>query len=96
MHRPRLDENAGMLFVYPDQAPRGIWMKNTLLALDVLFLSDSGTVVSILRNLRPCQADPCPIFTSGAAARYMLEVGAGFVDRHQVEPGHDLMLDYRH
>jgi len=95
MHREHLQENQGMLFVYPDQALRGVWMKNTLLALDILFLSADGTILSMLRNLLPCRQDPCPIYTSGVPAQYMLEVNSGFIDKHGLAIGQTLMLDYR-
>ena len=96
MHRTQLAENQGMLFVYPDQAVRGVWMKNTLLPLDVLFLSADGKIVSILRRLTPCTQEPCPIYTSTTDASYMLEVNAGFVDRHRLTTNQDLMIEYRH
>ncbi len=79
MNRTGLDANSGMLFAYPDQAPRRVWMKNTLFPLDVLFLADDGRVVSMLDNLPPCQSDPCPIYNSQVAAMYMLELNAGFI-----------------
>lgn len=96
MQRPSLNENTGMLFVYPDEEIRGVWMKNTLLALDVLFLSESGLIVSMLRNLQPCKQTPCSIYSSQQKARYMLEVNAGFIDKHNIKIGQDVMLDYKH
>ena len=96
MQRTSLDENAGMLFVYPDQEIRGVWMKNTLLALDVLFFSESGQIVSMLRNLQPCKQTPCSIYNSQNKARYMLEVNTGFIDKHDIKIGQDVMLDYKH
>ncbi|MGY6275964.1 DUF192 domain-containing protein [Methylomonas sp. MgM2] len=94
MHRPSLPENSGMLFVYQDSAIRGVWMKNTLIPLDVLFLSDNGKVVSMLHNLQPCGKEPCPISVSTENARYMLEVTAGSIDKHHIGIGDMLLLDY--
>ncbi|MCQ8104349.1 DUF192 domain-containing protein [Methylomonas sp. SURF-2] len=96
MHREHLADNRGMLFVYPDQELRGVWMKNTLLALDVLFLSADHKVVSMLPHLTPCRHDPCPNYLSSAPAKYMLEVNAGFIEKNQIEIGREVMLDYRH
>lgn len=96
MHREHLQDNQGMLFVYPDQALRGVWMKNTLLSLDILFLSTDGMILSMLRNLLPCRQEPCPIYTSVVPARYMLEVNSGFIAKHQLEIGQTVMLDYHH
>ncbi len=94
MHRLQLDEDKGMLFVYQNQAIRAVWMKNTLIPLDVLFLSSDGKVLSMLPNLQPCKKDPCPVFTSRGNAQYMLEVTAGFIDKHRIELGQKLFLDY--
>ena len=68
-------------------------MKNTLIPLDVLFLSNNGKVISMLHDLQPCIQEPCPIFTSMDKAQYMLEVTAGFIDKHRIEVGQTLILD---
>lgn len=96
MHRNHLAENQGMLFVHSDQTIRHVWMKNTLIALDIIFLSDDGKIVSVLRNLPPCAQDPCPISASSAPAQYMLEVNAGFIDKHGIQPGQEVLLEYKH
>lgn len=96
MHREFLAENQGMLFVYPDLALRGVWMKNTLLTLDIVFLSADGAIVSMLRNLTPCIKDSCPVYTSKVPAQYMLEVNSGFIDKHQLQAGQKVTLDTLH
>lgn len=96
MHRPVLAQDRGMLFVFQEQAERSVWMKNTLLPLDVLFLSEDGAVVGLLADLSPCRQAACPIYDSGAPARYMLEVNAGFIAKHGIGLGQVLTLDYRH
>lgn len=87
MFRQDLGENQGMLFVYPDQAHRGVWMKNTLIALDVIFLSGDERIVAMLKDLPPCIKDPCRIYDSKLPARYILEVRAGFIDKHALKLG---------
>ncbi|MGZ4958186.1 MAG: DUF192 domain-containing protein [Methylomonas sp.] len=94
MDRTSLDEDKGMLFVFADQAPRGVWMKNTLLPLDVLFLDDQGSIVSMLDNLQPCTDDPCPVFDSEADAAYMVELNADFIENNNPEIGQQLQLPY--
>lgn len=96
MHRTQLENNQGMLFMHRDQAIRRIWMKNTLIALDVLFLSSDGKIVSMLRNLQPCKQDPCQIYSSAIKAQYMLEVNAGFIDKHQIILDQKVAIDYDH
>jgi len=96
MHRTELGKNLGMFFVYPDQTLQGVWMKNTLLALDVIFISDDGKIVSILENLLPCRHDPCPVYTSTAAAQYMLEVRSGFIAEQNIKIGQEVIIEYHH
>ncbi len=92
MYRTSLGEKQGMLFLYPDQALREVWMKNTLLPLDIIFLAADGRIVSLLNNLQPCRQDPCPIYDSNLPAMYMLEVNAEFIEKYQLKIGQLLVL----
>jgi hypothetical protein len=47
MHRKSLDEMAGMLFVWPEAAPRSFWMHDTLIPLSIAFIADDGTILQI-------------------------------------------------
>ncbi|NOV30813.1 DUF192 domain-containing protein [Methylomonas sp. ZR1] len=92
MFRQTLAEDQGMLFVYPDQTHRAVWMKNTLLALDVVFLAGGGQIVGLLKDLQPCAKDPCRIYDSKVPARYILELPAGFIDKHAIQVGQTVAL----
>jgi len=96
MHRNNLPENHGMLFVYPTETKQAMWMKNMLLALDVVFIADSGQIVSILQDIPPCKQEPCPVYKSLEPAKYMLEVNAGFTAQHLITPGQTAIIDYQH
>lgn len=82
MGRTQLPQGQGMLFVFPDAAPRYFWMKNTLLPLDILYFSATGALVSV-RSMEPCQADPCSVYPSDLPAQYALEVPQGFIAAHR-------------
>src|SRR6266705_5203910 len=56
MERAALAPNAGMLFVFPDVAPRTFWMMNTLIPLDMLFIDTDHRVINIQENAMPCAA----------------------------------------
>ena len=77
MFRSNLDAQSGMLFVYPVTAHHRIWMKNTLIPLTVIWLDKAAIVVGI-KQLRPCDADPCPSFGIDSPSRYVLELPANY------------------
>jgi uncharacterized protein len=84
MGRTILHENRGMLFLFEDNEPRSFWMANTPLPLDILFIDTGFRIVKIHRNTRPFSEEG---LESGAAARYVVEVNAGFCDRHGLSEG---------
>ena len=53
MFRRSLPENGGMLFLYDRPQPTAMWMKNTLIPLDMVFISADGTVHRIEQNAEP-------------------------------------------
>ncbi|WP_327053665.1 DUF192 domain-containing protein [Halomicrococcus gelatinilyticus] len=95
MYRQSLPRNHGMVFVYGGADERTFWMKNTLIPLDIVFVSANGTVVSV------AHADPEPNaadselrqYESGAPAKYVVEMRQGFANRTGVEPGTRLVFD---
>ncbi len=87
MNRASLGEKNGMLFVFPDEEKRSFWMKNTLLPLDIIFLSSDFTVVDIKKNFQPCKSIICETYASKADAMYVLEVNANFTSRNTIKIG---------
>ncbi|MEX0658088.1 MAG: DUF192 domain-containing protein [Egibacteraceae bacterium] len=82
-----LPQEAGMLFMFPDDRTGGFWMRDTLIPLSIAFLAEDGTVLAIL-DMDPCEADPCPVHDPGVAYRAALEVNQGrFADLGLGEPG---------
>jgi uncharacterized membrane protein (UPF0127 family) len=78
MERTALAPNAGMLFIFPDVAPRTFWMMNTLIPLDMLFIDADHRVINIQENAQPCAAPRrCPTYNSTAPAKYVLEIPGG-------------------
>lgn len=90
MYRTALEQDQGMLFVFPDQRPRSFWMKNTCIPLDMLFVDRDGTIVGILENVptlnRAGRGVPCP-------ATYVLEVNAGWTREQGVFAGQRLEIE---
>ncbi|MBE0644685.1 MAG: DUF192 domain-containing protein [Bacteroidetes bacterium] len=84
MGRQHMAEDQGMLFVFPDEDYRSFWMANTPLPLDIIYVNKSNTIVTIQRNTVPYSEESVP---STAPATYVIEVNAGFSDRHGIMEG---------
>ncbi len=61
MYRPNLANDHGMLFIFSPPRPVNFWMKNTLIPLDMVFMSN-GVVKYIGVQIPPCREDPCPTY----------------------------------
>ena len=92
MFRESLNHNHGMLFVFDDEGIQRVWMKNTLMPLDVVFMSIDKKVVSIFKHLQPCARDECIIYSAEKQAKYMLELNAGEIDKRNIVMGQVLNL----
>lgn len=75
MFRERMARTAGMLFIYDTPEPLSFWMRNTLISLDLLFLDETGTVVSIHENAVPL--DETPISGGDDPLLAVLEINGG-------------------
>lgn len=74
MFRKEIPDNFGMLFIYSDEDYRGIWMKNTLVSLDLIYLNSLKEIIEIICNVPPCKKDPCETYISKDRAQYVLEL----------------------
>lgn len=93
MFRDALPEGHGMLFVHDREEPQAYWMKNTRIALDILYFDDELKLVSQQRDVPPCSAgNQCPSYPSKAPARYVLELNAGEAARLRLYEGIALRL----
>lgn len=84
MYRDKLAENQGMLFVFEGDDTRSFWMKNTVLPLDMIFVNSSNQIVTIHKNTTPYSEQS---YTSTKPAQYVVEVNAGYTDRHKISVG---------
>ena len=89
MYRTSMKEEQGMLFMFEDEQPRGFYMKNTNIPLDIIFLNSENKIVSITRNAKPRSLETIP---SNEPAQYVLEVNAGLTDQWNLEVGDSLIL----
>jgi uncharacterized protein len=80
----RLADDAGMLFIYPEPQPVAIWMKNTPLSLDILFIRADGRVHRIAENATPQSTDTIP---SDGIVLGVIELKGGTAARLKIRPG---------
>ncbi|CAE6812399.1 DUF192 domain-containing protein [Xanthomonas arboricola] len=93
MFRDAMADDHGMLFVHDRQEPLAYWMKNTKIALDILYFDNERRLVSQQRDVPPCSAgDACPPYPSKRPARYVLELNAGQAARLNLQDGASLTL----
>ena len=89
MYRKELAANRGMLFVFPDDTDRAFWMKNTIIALDMLFIAADGQIVGIREQTTPLSTTPQSV---GRPSRYVLEIAGGEAAKQGIRPGDHVTL----
>lgn len=93
MFRDSMPADHGMLFVFPNEAPRSFWMKNTRIPLDIMYFDKDLRMVSVSADTPPCRVSRCPSYPSKKPAKYVLELNAGVASELGVGPGDKLTLD---
>lgn len=84
MYRKELAEGRGMLFDFSPEQNISMWMKNTFISLDMIFIGGDGRVLRIAENTEPHSEK---IISSGGPARAVLEVIAGTARKYGIQPG---------
>jgi len=92
MNRDYLAPNRGMLFVFETAGNYPFWMKNTLIPLDMIWISEDKKVVYVAHDSQPCEADPCPIIRHNGTAKYVLEINTGLASENEIDVGDDITL----
>lgn len=88
MYVRNLPATTGMLFVYEDDQPHSMWMKNTYISLDIAFARSDGSIVNIARRTEPLSLAS---IRSAEPVSYVLELNAGTTERLAIEPGSRLL-----
>jgi uncharacterized membrane protein (UPF0127 family) len=84
MYRKELADGRGMLFDFTPEQNVSMWMKNTFLSLDMVFIDGNGRVLRIAENTEP---QSLKIISSGGPAKGVLEVIAGTAKKYGIVPG---------
>lgn len=78
MRQRSLGYDRGMLFIFEEVDSTGMWMKNTPLPLDIVFVDAEGRVLNVARGTTPFSETA---ITPAAPNKYAVEVRAGFADK---------------
>ena len=84
MYRQQLEADAGMLFLWETEDIRPFWMRNTLIPLDMIFISADQRVVGIVENAEP-QTDT--LRQVDQPSQFVLEVNGGFAAANGIVVG---------
>ena len=89
MFQKDLPYDQGMIFVFNQEQVVPIWMLNMQFPLDIIWFDSNGNVVHIARNVQPCKSALetaiCTVDNGGGKmAKYVLELGSGFVDKFKI------------
>src|SRR5664279_5416086 len=84
MYRKELPDGKGMLFDFTPEQEVSMWMKNTFISLDMIFIRADGRILRIAENTEP---QSTRIISSGGLAKGVLEVIAGTARKYGIAPG---------
>jgi uncharacterized protein len=84
MNREQVPDGYGMLFDFKEEQQVSMWMKNTLVSLDMIFIRDDGRIARIAERT---EVKSEKIISSGSPVRAVLEVVAGTAKKFGIAPG---------
>ena len=90
MYRKKLYNNEGMLFIFPREKIIQLWMKNTYIPLDVIFISKNKVIVDIKKNMEKLSET---IVKSKVKSKYALEFNAGLINKLDIEIGDKVLFN---
>ena len=82
--RSSLRDNYGMIFVFRPKQKVYVWMKDTFISLDIIFIKNR-TIIEIIKNAKPHQTSP--MYESEAEVTEFIEINSGFTDKHNIKVG---------
>ena len=84
MDRQSMEDDQGMLFIFPDTNLRSFYMKSTYIPLDIIYIGSDQSIVSFQKNARPMDETSLP---SNVPAKYVFEINGGLSDQLNLKTG---------
>ena len=82
MNRKFLTFNQGMLFNFPILDNHTLWMKNTLIPLDAIFLDENKKIIGLIENMEPKSEN---IRSINKKSKYIIEINGGSIDKYNIK-----------
>jgi uncharacterized membrane protein (UPF0127 family) len=84
MYRSSMPYDRAMLFIMQYEREQSFWMRNTKMALDIMYVTGDFEIVTIYKHTQPYSESPIPSFKK---AKYVVETAAGFCDKFGIKEG---------
>ena len=89
-YRRDLDDDQGMLFLFPRATVQAFWMKNTPIPLDMIFIGSDRRIVGIIRQTVPFSTEALSV---SAPSQIVLEIKGGLAERDGIEVGNQVRFE---
>ena len=87
-----LKDNEGMLFIYKKPQKIKMWMKNTFIPIDLLFLDNKFNIIEMKENLVP--HDTKTNYSSKKSCKYAIEINGGSIKKNNIKVGTQIVPKY--
>ena len=89
MHIDFMEENEGMLFIFNPPRKVSMWMRNTPMILDMIFINEDEEIITIEKETTPYSTKGVP---SGGSIKWVLEISGGLSERFNIKTGDRVKL----
>lgn len=91
MFREQLCEDCGMLFHFSPAKRASMWMKNTLIPLDVAFITKAG----VITDIKPLEPQDLTSVGASQVVSYALEMNQGWFAKHNIQKGDQIVINHK-
>ena len=89
MHIESMKNSEGMLFIFDPERNVSMWMRNTQMSLDMIFIDKNGKIINIAKNTMPYSTKA---ISSGGIIQWVLEINGGLSDLMNIKNGDHVKL----
>jgi uncharacterized membrane protein (UPF0127 family) len=90
MHIEFMEENEGMVFIFDPPRKVSMWMRNTPMTLDMIFINKDGEIITIENSATPYSTKGIP---SNGSIKWVLEINGGLSERLNIKTGDSVKLN---